>query len=283
SLEKTLPEKVTSGGGFWGRKSSRGETWADYCHLRSHIIVVESVARFVRRVNTHLSNYREQLKNGQFSLSRVASQFASQQVWLEAIANSKSGDPETRSLSQSIGRLIESQMLGMVAQLDEALGGELIRLESSPSADAKESPNAHRFARALRARAWTVLSGALRELNLPNRMFASDAESVGNLSDFLPGAIPRLQGNGGAKRLLAVAPRTAEDQIVRSGLRHCEDGEFTLVRTGESELALCYELENLSLPLAAARLAERRDDCLAAARRLHTRIDVAWPESMPWD
>ena len=180
ALEKSLPEKVTAGGnGFWGRKKSRGETWSDYCHLRSHIIVVESVARFVRRVNTHLSDYREQLKNTQFSLSRVASHFGSQKEWLDAIASSHSDESETRSLSQSIGRLIETHMPEMVDQLDHALGGELIQLESSPSADAKEPPNVHRFARALRAKSWAVLSGALRELDLPNRMFSADARLRG--------------------------------------------------------------------------------------------------------
>jgi hypothetical protein len=171
----------------------------------------------------------------------------------------------------------------MVAQLDQALGGELIRLESSPSADAKEPPNVHRFARALRAKSWAVLSGALRELDLPNRMFASDAQSVGNISEFLPDAVPRLPKSGGGKRLLVVSPRTTGEQTMRNGLRHCEDGEFSLVRAGESELALCYEVQDLNLPIVAARLLEHRENCILAAGRLHTRIDVSWPERMTWD
>ncbi len=281
ALEKSLPEKVTArGNGFWGRKN-RGETWSDYCYLRSHIIVVESVARFVRRVNTHLSDYREQLKNTQFSLSRVASQFGSQRVWLDAIASSHADDSETRSLSQSIGRLIESHMSEMVEQLDGALGDELIRLESS-SADAKEPPNVHRFARGLRAKSWAVLSGALRELDLPNRMFSADADSVGNISEFLPEAVPQLPKSGGGKRLLVVAPRTAGEETVRAGLCHCEEGQFSLVRAGQSELALCYEVQDLSLPMVAARLVEHRENCILAAGRLHTRLDVPWPERMNW-
>jgi len=280
-LERTLPEKVTAGGtGFWGRKSKRGETWCDYCQLRANMVVVESVARFIRRVNTHLSDYREQLKNAQFSLSRVASQFGSQQEWASAIAGSQAGEPEKRSLSQSIGRLIESHMPEMVAQLDEALGGELIRLESSLPAEEKEQPNVHRFARALRARSWTILSQALRELDLPSRMFSGDAESVGNISDFLPQAVPRLPRCGGGQRLLVVSPQTTAEELVRNGLKHCEDGQFSLVQAGESELALCYEVQDLSLPLVAARLVEHRENCIAAAGRLHTRIDVAWPVCM---
>ncbi len=284
ALEKSLPEKVTAGGnGLFGRKKNRGETWIDYCHLRTHIIVVESIARFVRRVNTHLSDYREQLKNAQFSLSRVASQFGSQSVWLDAIASSHADESETRSLSQSIGRLIESHMPEMVGQLDQALGGELIRLDSSLSADAKEPPNVHRFARALRAKSWAVLSGALRELDLPNRMFSADTRSVGNISEFLPDAVPLLPKSGGGTRLLVVAPRSTAEKTVRDGLCHCENGEFSLVRAGESELALCYEVQDLSLPLVAARLVEHRENCILAAGRLHTRLDVSWPARMTWD
>lgn len=281
ALERFLPEKVTAGGtGFWGRKSKRGETWCDYCQLRANMVVVESIARFIRRVNTHLSDYREQLKNAQFSLSRVASQFGSQQEWAGAIAGSQAGESEKRSLSQSIGRLIESHMPEMVAQLDEALGGELIRLESSLTAEEKEQPNVHRFARALRARSWAILSQALRELDLPSRMFSEDAESVGNISDFLPQAVPRLPRCGGGQRLLVVSPHTTTEDLVRNGLKHCEEGQFSLVQAGESELALCYEVQDLSLSLVAARLVEHRENCIAAAGRLHTRIDVAWPACM---
>ena len=283
SMEAKLPEKVTAGGGgFWGRRSRRGDTWLDYCQLRAHLIILGSIARFVRRVNTHLSNYREQLKNAHFSLSRVASQFDSKEKWTAALASSQSEGAEKRSLAHSIGGLIESQMPDLVARLDHGLGEELIQLDSSRTAEETEQLNAQRFARALRAKSWAVLAEALRELDLASRMFAEDTKSVGKISDFLPDAVPRLPKSGGEKRLLVVAPLTTEEATVRNGLEHCEDGQFSLVRTGESELALCYEIAGLNLPVVATRLVQNRENCILAADRLHTRIDVAWPERMFW-
>ncbi len=282
ALETSLPEKVTAGGGFWGRKSRRGDTWIDYCQLRAHMVILESAARFVRRVNTHLSNYREQLKNAQFSLSRVASQFDSEQDWSATVASSQPTGTEKKSLAQSMGKLIESRMPDLVAKLDQTLGDELIQLESSPTAEEKEQLNAQRFARALRAKSWAVLAEALRELDLASRMFAESTESVGKISDFLPDAVPRLPKSGGGKRLLVVSPQTTKEETVRNGLKHCEDEQFSLIQTGVSELALCYEVQDLSLPIVAARLTEHRENCILAASRLHTRIDVSWPERMSW-
>lgn len=282
ALETSLPEKVTAGGGLLKRKSRRGDTWSDYCELRAHIVILESVSRFVRRVNTHLSTYREQLKNAQFSLSRVASQFGSEQDWNAAVASSRSVGTDKKSLAQSIGKLIESRMSDLVDRLDQSLGDELIQLESSPAAEEKEQLNAQRFARALRAKSWAVLAEALRELDLASRMFAENSESVGKISDFLPDAIPRLPKSGGGKRLLVVSPQTTQEETVRNGLKHCEDRQFSLIRSGVSELALCYEVQDLSLPIVAARLVEHHENCIQAASRLHTRIDVSWPERMSW-
>ena len=282
ALETSLPEKVTAGSGFWRRKSRRGDTWNDYCQLRAHMVILESVSRFVRRVNTHLSTYREQLKNAQFSLSRVASQFDSEQDWNAAVASSRSVETDKKSLAQSIGKLIESRMSDMVDRLDQSLGDELIQLDSSPTAEEQEQLNAQRFARALRAKSWAVLAEVLRELDLANRMFAETTESVGKISDFLPDAIPRLPKSGGGKRLLVVSPQTTREETVRGGLKHCEEGQFSLIRSGVSELALCYEVQDLSLPIVAARIAEHRENCIQAASRLHTRIDISWPERLSW-
>lgn len=282
ALEKLLPDRVSAGGGFWGRKRKRGETWTDYCQLRSHIVVIESIARFVRRVNTHLSDYREQLKNAQFSLSRVASQFGSQQDWLDAIEMSQSEETETRVLSQTIGKLIQSRMAELVDQLDRALGGELIRLESTTTKD-REPPNVQRMARTVRVKSWAFLTRTLHELDLPSRMFTGEGESVRQIRDFLPNALPRLPRSGGGERLLAVFPKSTDEGTVRSGLNQCEEGQFSLAQAGESELALCYEVQGLNLPIVAARLAEHRENCILAAGRLHTRIDVLWPDRMTWE
>ena len=283
ALETSLPDKVTAGGtGFWQRKNRRSDTWISYCQLRSHLIVLESLARFIRRVNTHLSNDREQLKNAQFSLSRVAGQFNSEQEWSDTIAGSQSGEETKRSLAQSISGLIESRMPDLVAKLDQSLGDELIDLGPSPTADAKEPLSAQRFARSLRAKSWAVLVNTLRDLDLASQMFAENATSVGNVSDFLPDAAPRLPKSGGGKRLLVLSPHTTEEQTVRGGLNHCEDGQFSLMQASESELVLCYEVQDLSLPIVAARLTQHRENCILAASRLHTRIDVVWPERMSW-
>jgi hypothetical protein len=46
--------------------------------------------------------------------------------------------------------------------------------------------------------------------------------------------------------------------------------------TEPGDLALIYELGDLSLPHVAAHLLDFRPDLAEAATRLHTRCDVAW-------
>ena len=283
ALEASLPEKVNKRGtGFWHGKNKRGDTWLDYCQLRAHLIVLESVARFVRRVNTHLSSYREQLKNAQFCLSRLTGQFCSEQEWLDTIARAQSNETEKKTLAHAIARLIESRMPHMVSALDKSLGDELIQLDSSTMPEEEDQLNAQRFARALRAKSWAVLAEALGELDLANRLFAGSDRSAARLGDCLPEAVPRLPRSGGGKRLLVIAPRTTEEETVRHGLKDCEDGCFSLMRTGESELVLCYEVQDLNLPIVATRLAQHHENCILAAGRLHTRIDVTWPQRLTW-
>jgi hypothetical protein len=283
SLEASLPEKVNKRGtGFWHGKSKRADTWFDYCQLRAHMIVLESIARFIRRVNTHLSSYREQLNKAQFSLSRVANHFSSEQRWLDTVTQSRSELPEKKSLAHTIGRLIESRMPDLVSKMDQGLGDELIRLESSKPPEEEEQLNAQRFARALRAKSWAVLAEALGELDLANRLFAGSDQAAARLGDYLQDALPRLPKSGGGKRLLVVAPETTQDETIRSGLKECENGQFSVMRTGESELVLCYEVQDLSLPIVATRLVEHHENCIPAASRLHTRIDVTWPQRMVW-
>ena len=181
-----------------------------------------------------------------------------------------------------MGKLIESRMPDLVAKLDQTLGDELIQLESSPTAEEQEQLNAQRFARALRAKSWAVLAEALRELDLANRLFAGNDQSATQLSDCLPNAVPRLPKSGGGKRLLVISPQTTQEETVRNGLEECEQGLFSVMRAGESELVLCYEVQDLNLPIVATRLTQHHENCVLAASRLHTRIDITWPERMTW-
>ena len=282
-LEASLPDRVVAGGsGFWQRKSRHGDTWIDYCQLRAHLIILESVVRFLRRVNTHLSDYREQLKELRFSLTSVSSQFDADVNYFDPAEQVQSDETEKKLLTQAIADLIQSRMPELVAKLDHSLGEELIQLETSPKTEEKEPLNAQRFARALRAKSWAILAESLRELDLANRLLAGNGQSIEWDRDCLPHAVPRLPKSGGGKRLLVIAPRTTDEATVRAGLKDCEEGKFSLMRVTESELILCYEVQDLSLPIIATRLTQHHENCIPAASRLHTRIDVQWPKRMSW-
>ncbi len=280
AMEAILPEAVTSGRRRLCLRrrpqTAYDNTWLGYCRLRMRMALVQTVGRFLRRANTNLSEIKDQLSLVRHSFERLAEQFGAQGD--EAAAGRTPTGDEAGVLSQATGMLLEIRRPGLIEKLDQSVGDGLIESAAARLHDDKQAC-VHRFARTLQAKAWAVIAEALEELDLANRLFAED-EAIGRVSDCLLDAAPCLPQIGGQKRLLVVCPRKTKPELAREGLKDCERGQFSLVQAGESELAFCYELQGLPLPAIVAQLAQNRPNCVMAASRLHTRIDVAWPARM---
>lgn len=280
AMEAILPEAVTSSRRRLCLRrrpqTAYDNTWLGYCRLRMRMALVQTVGRFLRRANTNLSEIKDQLSLVRHSFERLAEQFDAQGEEA-ATGRTPTGD-EAGVLSQATGMLLEIRMPGLIEKLDQSVGDGMIESAAARLHDDKQAC-VHRFARTLQAKAWAVIAEALEELDLANRLFAED-EAIGRVSDCLLDAAPCLPQIGGQKRLLVVCPRKTKPELAREGLKDCERGQFSLVQAGESELAFCYELQGLPLPAIVAQLAQNRPNCVMAASRLHTRIDVAWPARM---
>ena len=92
-------------------------------------------------------------------------------------------------------------------------------------------------------------------------------------------AQPNLLDCGGAKRVLLVVPQgvdaEAPQMIIEKGLKESVSVAYNNV----SDIVLCCEVEQMSLPRIAVTLIDGRPDYAEVASRLHTRSDVNW---RPW-
>jgi hypothetical protein len=77
---------------------------------------------------------------------------------------------------------------------------------------------------------------------------------------------------------VAIVPNTAAGSRLGESLSHTLDPPATVVRDTGADLVFCYEVQEILVPHAAARLIGGRGDLVHIAGRLHTRTDVAWTD-----
>jgi len=86
-----------------------------------------------------------------------------------------------------------------------------------------------------------------------------------------------LRTAGGAKRLLVTLPEVLTSKL-QDEIQKISGDQVTPVCDSEAGVLVCYEVESLSFDGVAATFIRRRPECQDIARRLHTRVDVAWSD-----
>jgi eukaryotic-like serine/threonine-protein kinase len=103
------------------------------------------------------------------------------------------------------------------------------------------------------------------------------------LAERIAGAQPLLQQVGGERRLLCVAGRQGENKLSPETLSALlQAASFqqppAVIPATASQVVFCYEIGNIPLSHAAARLIDHQPHYAQAASRLHARNDVVWQE-----
>jgi hypothetical protein len=107
----------------------------------------------------------------------------------------------------------------------------------------------------------------------------NDAETVKRLGHFLESSLPALVEAGGIEHLIIAAPageagRALGDLVTRTYASVPCTGV-----TMEGDVLLCWEVSQLPLLRAAARLLGGDSAAMDLARKVHTRVDVHWTDA----
>ncbi len=98
---------------------------------------------------------------------------------------------------------------------------------------------------------------------------------------WLADAMPGLAECGGARRVMLALPEADPQQRLTKGLQRVYGNTLNTVTGCGSEIMLCAELEQISLPHLLAELTQGCDDYAKVAARLHTRTDIDWAAGVP--
>jgi hypothetical protein len=170
--------------------------------------------------------------------------------------------------------MIEAHTADLVQQMETDLENELQRVATTDDHGARRA-----LPQVLCRKARQTLLKALKNFTM-QEILASDEsgerQPLFSLSDAVKAAKPGLADCGGARRLLLVAPEDYSTTKLAEQL----DGDVleppTMIAGAESDVLLCYEVEQLSLRRVAASILNQRFQNVETASRLHTRIDVPW-------
>lgn len=107
----------------------------------------------------------------------------------------------------------------------------------------------------------------------------SAAAGESPLATALKAARPRLARCGGRQRLICLVPPPLTEPMRQALAQQAASDQWAapaVLPAEAGDLAVLYELGDLSLPHVAAHLLDFRPDLAEAAGRLHTRCDVTW-------
>ena len=137
---------------------------------------------------------------------------------------------------------------------------------------------------AMRDQSRCSIERTIRDLNLKDRISGQKDDDVTNdttLRDYLAEATPKRMAEwGGAKRLLLTGSESfaAQFEIVKQKVQKIAQHDSNIVTDSEGDVVLCYEVQEIELEAVLRSLIGERFDYLDIAARLHSRIDVDWPE-----
>ena len=113
--------------------------------------------------------------------------------------------------------------------------------------------------------------------NDPGRIDCRDDSSKVDLHSALASASPQLLEYGGARRVIAVLPRSRD----RGAFAEKLGIPVTAISSSDNSLTLCVEASDLALDHIALQFVERRRDRVEFAKRVHSRTDIEWAPLVP--
>jgi len=246
-----------------------------HCQLRlyqlaSHVAIqfAQSLASYVSQASDQLHDLGRDIKHlvGQFTVSETTPEDA-----IELAAHTLLGQEEEAS-ALALDRYFQEQVFSAVLQ-----GGE----------------QRHKLLAHLRQQARQLVLESLRRVNLSalvQELGQPSPHGTSQLAEHIAAAQPWLQQVGGERRLLYIGG-TGNGNGVQQSLTPSEVASLVteanfkqlpaVIPSTAAQVVFCYEIGNIPLAHAAARLIDHRTDFAQAASRLHARTDVSWQELRP--
>jgi hypothetical protein len=200
------------------------------------------------------------------------------------VPEATAGDsPEVlRALRDEAASQLHAAREELVQQVEEQMSQTLLASWGSLRAVATcDAAGRQSLLEALRRAAREAACAKVQTLDLAGVLLSS-ADGDSPLAEALKAARPRLACCGGRLRLICLTPPSLAEAVrqalAASAKSTSQSAAATaaLVPAEPGDLALIYELGDLSLPHVAAHLLDFRPDLAQAASRLHTRCDVNW-------
>ncbi len=102
-------------------------------------------------------------------------------------------------------------------------------------------------------------------------------EPLFEIPSALQEALPRrFTACGGQRRLLVVVPEQLAPAVAAQAPNNGGSLAPTVLTDADSNILVCYEVEDQPLPGLAAKVLDQRFQAVEVASRLHTRTDVSW-------
>jgi hypothetical protein len=246
-----------------------------YCRLRLFELAAQRASQIAHALQSHAMAAHDGLVDLQRELDHLASQFP-----VDDAAAAGAPVAEVGALQSSVAQQLAQATDGLVKQLDEQLTQNLFATSGGMrSVFTSGGEVRQRLLTTIRTAARQAALATVQSIDLTSMLLNQGGESP--LAKCVSQAQPWLQCCGGRRRLLFVLPQQIAHQFspaaLAAQLGTSTFGQQPGVSPGAAgDLALVFELGDVSVPHAAARLIDFRRDLADAAARLQTRSDIHW-------
>lgn len=245
-----------------------------YGRLRVYEIAHRCVRDAVRAMRLEITAIAEDFQKLHRTLVDVAARFElpGTSTWNEQEPDTGGPHSAEENKSKPSPRLLNSmdrQMRNRFAGTDDSLHSILTGKLRDPNV----------LHKALRETARVVLRKRSKEAGERSSGHgASREQDLGDMQAWIDGSTPKLMDCGGAKRMLMVVGDPSEIAPIKQRIERASGDDVTAVACPGSDMLLCCEMERIPLDSIAASLIGGRREYAELASRLHTRIDVDWPQ-----
>lgn len=251
----------------YGQLRTRG--FVLHCALR----VISDLQQYVERVLDHISH----ILQFSFDMLQLLDKRVQDEQRTALVVDQKDDRLIERLLTKRVTMQVDELCQRVDALLQEGFFTEMGGFRRLVSRETKwENKLEAAVLRASRC----VVADVFRRLDL-DQMFAEEKIDANQIAQWwqhrLERSTPRLLPKcGGASRLLIAVPNGSSTKA----LSQCVIDQFqekpTLLEATNGDVDVCYEVDQMSLPVIASNLISTCPDCAEYVARLHTRTDIQW-------
>ena len=281
---------LNPGGFFSGRRLVADHCLSQYFELRLHELTLNAFCRLVGLVLGHVATAGDKLRNLTADFNRLIEQFSAaeeQGAGAKGLGSPQSPVPSpqslvpsaaapaihdlacaadrTKAMRQIAAARISANKTELLAQMEQALEEDLRHAATTDGRDARS-----KLAVVIRRTAQTLIMRMLKQYAVDEATAALEGrphEAVFELPSALQQALPRrFTACGGQRRLLVIAPKQLAPLVAAQLPGNGESPAPTVLADADSDMLVCYEVENQPLPRLADKVLDQRFQAVEAAR-----------------